>query len=51
VRSGLRDRHLVEIAQTMAFFLRSAEIAGVAPGFSNFRLEDAMAVSCPFLMA
>lgn len=42
---------LVEITQTMAFFLPSTEIAGVAPGFSNFRLEDAMAVSCPFLMA
>jgi hypothetical protein len=40
---------LVEIAQ--AFLLPPAEIAGAAPGFSNFRLEDAMAVSYPFSMA
>jgi len=29
------------MAHTMAFFLPSAEIAGVAPEFSNLGLEDA----------
>ena len=39
------------MAHTMAFLFPSAEIEGVAPGFSNLMLECVFSVSRPFSTA